>query len=93
MTDHDLSLLIADDVEQNLLALEAVLTPLGHRLVLEGPGIPPSQMARMFGMFERAADGPSPTTGLGLAICRRVVARLGGRIWMSVLFSLPAGTR
>ena len=65
----------------------------------DGRGLPPNQMERVFGMFERAGDGgPEPRTGLGLAICRRIVNRAGGRIWMepneaegvSVLFTLPA---
>lgn len=65
----------------------------------DGRGLAPDQMQRVFGMFERAGkDGPEPRTGLGLAICRRIVNRAGGRIWMepnkaegvSVLFTLPA---
>ena len=53
----------------------------------DGPGVDPAQMERIFGVFERsassaAASGPVPSTGLGLAICRRTVERLGGRIWM-----------
>jgi len=67
----------------------------------DGPGLPTSDMERVFGMFERTAGGPTPRTGLGLTICRRIVTRLGGRIWMepnqprglTVLFTLPAGTR
>ena len=67
----------------------------------DGTGLAPDQMQRVFGMFERAGDqGPQPRTGLGLAICRRIVNRAGGRIWMepnqtagvSVFFTLPAAT-
>ena len=66
----------------------------------DGPGIPASQMERVFGMFERNVDGPTPRTGLGLAICRRVATRLDGRIWMepneprgvTVVLELPTGT-
>ena len=66
----------------------------------DGPGLDPAQMERVFGLFERGAPGtgPVPSTGLGLAICRRTVERLGGRIWMepapergvAVRFTLPA---
>ncbi len=64
----------------------------------DGAGMPPEQMERVFGMFERAGEKkPQPRSGLGLAICRRIVERAGGRIWMepnegpglSVRFSLP----
>lgn len=68
------------------------------RVADDGPGLPPEQMERVFGMFERHGDGPQPSTGLGLAICRRIVGRMGGRIWMepnsgpgvSVYFTMPA---
>ncbi|HET6916004.1 MAG TPA: ATP-binding protein [Acidimicrobiales bacterium] len=69
------------------------------RVTDDGTGLAPDQMQRVFGMFERAGDqGPQPRTGLGLAICRRIVNRAGGRIWMepneaagvSVFFTLPA---
>ncbi|MBY6205887.1 hybrid sensor histidine kinase/response regulator [Halomonas denitrificans] len=48
-----------------------------------GPGIPSSARARMFEPFEQAS--PSMTrraggVGLGLAICRRLAAAMGGRI-------------
>lgn len=66
-----------------------------------GRGLPPEQMERVFGVFERSGSGtaPQPRTGLGLAICRRIVLRQGGRIWiegaegggLAVRFSLPGG--
>lgn len=77
---------------------EAVDGVVTVRVSDDGPGLSPSQMERVFGMFERSPRGPTPTTGLGLPICRRIIGRLGGRIWMeanasgpglSVLFSLP----
>jgi signal transduction histidine kinase len=66
------------------------------RIADDGPGVSPAQMERIFGAFERSGDQPAPSSGLGLAICRKIVTRLGGRIWMevnpdrgvSVLFSL-----
>ena len=74
------------------------------RVCDDGPGLPSAQMEKVFGMFEgtgqsAAGGGPIPSTGLGLTICRRIVNRLGGRIWMepndgvglSVLFTLPSG--
>ncbi|HEX7167506.1 MAG TPA: HAMP domain-containing sensor histidine kinase, partial [Acidimicrobiales bacterium] len=47
-----------------------------------GPGVPEEQLARVFGLFERIEGSPYPGTGVGLAICRRVVEHRGGRIWM-----------
>jgi two-component system sensor histidine kinase KdpD len=47
-----------------------------------GPGIPPGQDARIFDKFHRAVREGSPGgVGLGLAICRAIVAAHGGRIW------------
>src|SRR6185436_8547130 len=47
-----------------------------------GRGVPEDQLERVFGMFERLEGDPFPGTGLGLAVCRKLVERLGGRIWM-----------
>jgi PAS domain S-box-containing protein len=46
----------------------------------DGIGVPPRDAERIFGMFERASDRPG--TGVGLATCRRIVERHGGRIWV-----------
>ena len=63
-----------------------------------GRGVPDEELERIFGMFERLEDDPYPGTGLGLAVCRRIVERFGGHIWMennvdkgvTVRFTLPA---
>jgi PAS domain S-box-containing protein len=52
----------------------------------EGLGIPPSEQARIFEKFYRL--DPNLTrgvggTGLGLYICRELVRRMGGRIWVA----------
>jgi two-component system sensor histidine kinase KdpD len=47
-----------------------------------GPGIPAGQESRIFEKFQRAAREGSPGgVGLGLTICRAIVAAHGGRIW------------
>jgi signal transduction histidine kinase len=47
----------------------------------DGCGIPPEHRERVFGVFERL-DAPSTSagTGMGLAICRKIVELLGGSI-------------
>lgn len=54
-----------------------------------GPGCDPAQHDRIFGLFERAAPKEIPGTGIGLAIVKKAVSRMGGSV--GVLPASPHG--
>ena len=62
-----------------------------------GMGIEPEYHNQIFGLFKRLHGKKIPGTGVGLAICQRIVERYGGRIWVesqlgqgaAFVFTLP----
>jgi PAS domain S-box-containing protein len=47
-----------------------------------GLGIPPEYSEQVFGVFKRLHGNAYPGTGIGLAICQRIVETYGGQIWI-----------
>ncbi len=54
-----------------------------------GSGMDPKYYDYVFGVFKRLQGGQHAGTGMGLAICKAVIERLGGRIWIELFTDVP----
>jgi light-regulated signal transduction histidine kinase (bacteriophytochrome) len=90
------------DDEPPFVHVSATQQDLQWRFAVQdnGIGIAPEYQAQVFGIFKRlhVKGGKYAGTGIGLAICEKIVDRYRGRIWMesavgkgtTVYFTVPA---
>jgi signal transduction histidine kinase len=83
------------------IEVEVLLKPceLEIHVLDRGPGVPPEEAERIFDRFFRSdrTSGLVGGAGIGLAVCKRLVGLMGGRIWagpregggLDIAFSLP----
>ena len=84
------------------IEISASRDPQAWRLVVRdnGIGLDPAFSERIFKMFQRLhGPGKYPGSGIGLALCKRIVERHGGRLWVesqpgagaTFIFTIPDG--
>lgn len=66
--------------------IQIVAEPAGRECVIKvkdnGIGVPGEFRDHIFGLFKRLHGREIPGTGIGLAICKKIVEGMGGRIWV-----------
>jgi signal transduction histidine kinase len=73
--------LLANALEVGASTVEIFARPDGTICVSDdGPGVPPQRATRIFGVYSGKFGG----TGLGLTLCREILRRRGGDIWLEL---------
>jgi signal transduction histidine kinase len=73
--------LLANALEAGASTIEVSARPDGTICVRDdGPGITPQRAARIFGVYSGKFGG----AGLGLTLCREILRRRGGDIWLEL---------
>lgn len=88
----------ADTSPQIEVSAESDGTKVLFRMRDNGSGIEPEWLERIFQPLQRRSSPDIAGSGLGLATCRKIVGRVGGKIWAesevgrgsTFLFTLPA---
>jgi light-regulated signal transduction histidine kinase (bacteriophytochrome) len=72
---------LPNEVPRILISGEATEAGCEFAVTDHGQGIPQEQQEQIFAPFTRLHGEDVPGSGLGLALCRTIVERNGGRIW------------
>lgn len=86
------AIIYSSPVRPPVIELRAIRSHSWHEIEVadNGPGVPTQDHLRIFEMFERGLS-QQPGSGLGLALCQRLISELGGEI--GVADRHPEGSR